>query len=95
MFHFTSELQHGPVPPCPGHHVSACLQDKVAVDELPNAGDGEGDVRVHDAEILVHMDVHSLESRDDPLEVHPSLTHHQLCQRSPGNNISPSELCSN
>lgn len=74
----TSELQHGPVPPGLWDHISACLQDKVAVDELPDAGDGECDLRVEDGEVLVQVDAHGLEPRDNPLEVHPSLVHHQL-----------------
>lgn len=76
----TSELQHGPVLPHFRHHVPACLQDKVAVDELSDARDGESDFRVHNAEVKVQMDVHSLEPGDDPLEVHPCLVHHQLPQ---------------
>lgn len=61
----TSELQHGPVLPHFRHHVPACLQDKVAVDELLDAGDGEGEgeFRVHNAEGKVQMDAHSLEPR--------------------------------
>lgn len=74
----TSELKHGPVLPRIGHHIPACLQDKVAVDELPYAGDGEGDFRMYNAEVLVQMDVHSLEPRDNLLEVHPCLLHYQL-----------------
>lgn len=80
----TSELQHGPVLPLFGHHVPACLQDKVAVDELPDAGHGEGDFRMYNAEVLVQMDSHRLEPRDDLLEVHPCLVHHQLPQTPTG-----------
>lgn len=56
----------------------------MAVDELPDAGDGEGDFRVHNAEVKVQMDAHSLEPRDDLLEVHPCLVHHQLPHTPPG-----------
>lgn len=80
----TSELQHGPVPPRFWHHLPACLKDKVAVDELPDAGDGEGDFRMHNAEVKVQVDVHRLEPGDNPLEVHPCLVHHQLPQTQPG-----------
>ncbi len=80
----TSELQHGPVPPRFGHHVPVCLQDKVAVDELPDAGDGESDFGVHNAEVKVQMDARSLEPRDDLLEVHSCLVHHQLPHTPPG-----------
>lgn len=74
----TSKLQHGPVSPRSGHHLPVCLQDKVAVDELPDAGDVEGDFWMHNAEVLVQMDAHNLESWYDPLEVHTRLVHHQL-----------------
>lgn len=80
----TSKLQHGPVSPCLGHHVPACLQHKVAVDELPDAFDGEGNFRMNNAKVLVQMDAHRLEPWDDFLEVHPCLVHHQLSQTPTG-----------
>lgn len=83
LLSLASQLQHRSVAPCFRHHVPACLQDKVAVDELPDAGDGEGDLRMHNTEVLVQMDAHCLEPRDDPLEFHPCLVHHQLPQTPP------------
>lgn len=56
----------------------------MAVDELPDAGDGEGDFRMHNAEVQVQVDAHCLEPWDDLLEVHPCLVHHQLPQTPPG-----------
>lgn len=80
----TSELQHRPVLPRLGHHVPARLQDKVAVDELADAGDGEGDLWMHDAEVLVQAYSHSLEPGHNLLEVDSSLVHHQLPQTPKG-----------
>lgn len=83
IFPFTSEMQHRLVLPRLRHHFPASLQDKVAVDELPDAGDSEGDLRMHNAEVLIQMDIHSLQLGDDLLEVHSSLVHHQLYQTPP------------
>ena len=56
----TSGLKHGCLLPALGHHVSTGLQNKVTVDELADAGDGEGDLWVQDGEVLVQLDPHGL-----------------------------------
>lgn len=53
FFLFTSELKHRPAFPCLRHHFPASLHDKVAVDELPDAGDFESHLRMHNAEVLI------------------------------------------
>lgn len=40
--------------PCSGHHFSSCLQDKLAVNELADAGDAEGNLRVDEGEIFIY-----------------------------------------
>lgn len=59
--------------PCFGHHFSSCLQDKWAVNELADAGDAEGDLRVDDGEILIYPKLLGQESRDILLNTHSSL----------------------
>lgn len=60
------------------HHFPSGLENKLAVDELLNARDGEGHFWVYDAEILIQADAHGLKARNNLLNAHPSLLHSEL-----------------
>jgi hypothetical protein len=60
------------------HHLPSGLQDKLAVDELPDALDVEGHLRMDNAEVLIQTAVHRLQPRDKLLDVNPSLLHLEL-----------------
>lgn len=73
MWALTPEFECWLTLPCFGHHFSSCLQDKLAVNELADAGDAEGDLRVDDGEILIYPKLLGQESRDILLNIHSSL----------------------
>lgn len=50
----------------------------MAVDELLNAGDGEGHFWVNNPEVLIQADAHGLKARYNLLDAHPSLLHFEL-----------------
>lgn len=60
-------------------HLPPGLQHKLTIDEFPDVLNVEGDFRVDDAEVLIQLDVHCLQSWDEFLDVDPSLFHLELC----------------